>query len=99
MLPSPLPMRARRSLPQMMNQITAPSNRTTMARMMPVMILRFLLMGFFSFLGFLACSFILESSLALSSPVCSSKSKVCTGLRKSSVTLGVGVVDELSSVG
>ena len=76
MLPSPLPILARRSLPQTINQMTAPSNNSMMVRMIPVMILRFLLIGFLSFLVFLALVSMLGSSLALSSPVVSSKSKV-----------------------
>lgn len=97
MLPCPFPILERRSLPQMMNQMTAPRSKRTIPRIMPVMILRFLLIGFlFCFLSFLSsffCSF-LESSLdlfmvwsseALSSPVFSSKLKVWTGFKNSSV--------------
>ena len=52
-LPSPLPILANRSLPQMINQTTAPIRSNTMARMIPVMILRFLLTGFLVFFCFL----------------------------------------------
>lgn len=95
-LPSPLPILERRSLPQIMNQVTAPMSKRTIKRMMPVMILRFLLIGFFSFLGFLAflsVDWCITGSLAaLSSPVCSSKLKAWTGFRKSS-GLAAGVVE------
>ena len=109
-MPSPLPILARRSLPQMMNQMTPARSKTTIPRMMPVMILRFLLIGFlFCFLSFLSsffCSF-LESSFslfmvwsseALSSPVCSSKLKVWTGFKNSSVIstgFGAGFLTEV----
>lgn len=95
-LPSPLPILERRSLPHIINQVTAPMSKRMMKRMMPVMILRFLLTGFFSFFGFLdflsVTSFIVGSLAALSSPVCSSKSKAWTGFRKSS-GLAAGVVE------
>lgn len=37
------------SLPHIINQITAPISKMTIARAIPVMIFRFLLIGFFSF--------------------------------------------------
>lgn len=53
---------------------------------MLVIILRFLLIGFFSFLGFWDLVLTGEEFVeAFSSPVCSSKSKAWTGLRKSAV--------------
>ena len=78
-MPSPLPILARRSLPQMINQTTAPISSNTIARIIPVMILRFLLTGFLDFFDFLESLgfslFMVWSLAALSSPVCSSKSK------------------------
>ena len=57
-----------------------------------VMILRFLLTGFFSFFIFLPL-WLIGSVEALSSPDCSSKSKAWTGFKKSSTELvGVGVI-------
>ena len=60
-------------------------SRLRIAIIIRVMILRFLLMGFFSFFIFLL-GFI-GSLEALSWPLCSSKSKAWTGLRKSSAAL------------
>lgn len=69
-----------------MNQTTAPIKRRTKARIMLVIILRFLLIGFFSFLGFWNLVLAGEEFVeAFNSPVCSSKSKAWTGLRKSAV--------------
>ena len=104
MSPSPLPILARRSLPQTMNQITAPINNKTIARRIPVMILRFLLMGFLDFFGFLEFSSFLVvalfmdwSLLALSSPVCSSKSKVWIGARNSAAEV-LGSMESWGSI-
>ena len=70
-----------------MNQMTAPIKRRTMARIMLVIILRFLLIGFFSFLGFLDLALAGEEfAEAFNSPVCSSKSKAWTGFKKSEVS-------------
>ena len=66
------------SLPQIMSQMTAPIKSNTIARMMLVMILRFLDTGFFAFfdlgLSLVACGSI-GVSLAFNSPVVSSKLK------------------------
>ena len=63
------------SLPQITSQMIAPINRMTMVRIILVMILRFLEIGFLDFfMGFL--DGLVDSSVALSSPVCSSKLKV-----------------------
>ncbi len=78
------------SLPQMMKTIAPAIINNSKAIRIRVMILRFLDLGFFSFFIFLA-SFLIGVLLAVSCPLCSSKSKAWTGLRKSSVeAAGVG---------
>ena len=66
------------SLPQIISQMTPPIKSNTMARMMLVMILRFLDTGFFAFFD-LGLSLVawgsIGVSLAFSSPVVSSKLK------------------------
>ena len=81
-LPWPPVILAMISLPQIIKAITNAIRTTRTPMETRVMILRFLLGGFLAFLTFLKG--FLE---ALSSPVCSSKSKAWTGLRKSSVIL------------
>lgn len=51
MLPWPPVILAMMSLPQMTSQIIPANNKSTIVRMMPVMILRFLDTGFFTFFG------------------------------------------------
>ena len=76
---------------QRMKIMPAIRTKLKMPIMIRVMILRFLLTGFFSFFIFFL-SWLMGASAALSSPDCSSKSKAWTGLRKSSAELtGVGV--------
>ena len=89
-------------MPQIINQITPPIKITIKVSIIPVMILRFLLIGFLGFLDFLLVSSIVFGSAAFNSPLCSSNSKACTGLRKSSVELcgvgfdcGVGLVEAI----
>lgn len=63
------------SLPQIINQITAPMSKNTMIREVQVIILRFFDIGFFCFLDFLVDSVSEGSLAAFNSPLCSSKSK------------------------
>ena len=75
------------SLPQRISQVIAPIKMIMMARMILVMILRFLDTGFFTFFGFLGLLSVLFGltgfSLASSLPVSSSKLKTWVGCRKS----------------
>ena len=99
-LPWPPVILAMMSLPQRTSQTMPAINNSMMARIILVMILRFLDTGFFAFLdlvGFSVMSLSAVSSfvelvarwsmgvsLAWSSPVCSSKLKAWVGERKSS---------------
>ena len=66
----------------------------TIIDIVQIIILRFFDMGFLCFFVFLffAALVVFGSVAALSSPLASSKSKTCVGLRKSSVILSVGFV-------
>lgn len=80
MLPWPPVILAMISLPQTTSQMMPAINNSTIARMILVMILRFLDTGFFAFFSLcflpLDCSRVSSGlSLALSSPVFSSKLK------------------------
>ena len=82
---------------QKTKMMLAMRRRLRIVIIVPMMILRFLLTGFFSFFIFLPLW--LTGSLAtLSSPDCSSKSKAWTGFKKSSAEL-VGAVLVLGSDG
>jgi len=75
-LPCPPVILAMISLPQRINQTTPPIRSKTIKRIIPMIILRFLLMGFLCiFLAFFDWLVNSEGSDAFNSPVCSSKSK------------------------
>ena len=65
-LPWPPVILAMMSLPQIMSQVTAAISRITMARMMLVMILRFLDTGFFAFFSLCLLLILLVTASGLS---------------------------------
>lgn len=81
-LPWPPVILAMISLPQRTAQVITPMSDKTMIKIILVIMRRALLGFFLSFLVFLSFFFLEE---ATNSPLSPSKSKACTGLRKSSI--------------